>query len=604
MAVSKTAFQRLAAASSTCLEPAAALGAIVHAPPTLPAATAPPSVPITVKANICIKGYPASASSRALDGYFPPHTATVVARLVAAGARVVGVSNMDEFGMGSSTQASVHGACVNPWSPAYAADATARALAGGKLPAGARSDARRRRGWLVPGGSSGGAAVSVATGAARVAVGSDTGGSVRQPAALCGVVGLKPTYGRLSRHGLVPYASSLDTVGLLGRAVWDVAAAYSAAAGADARDETSIHDLTHAPQSPEELARALGLTRQVEGGGECKELRDGLPLLGLRVGVPAEYAPPEGGNSKAAGQRAVAAAWARAGELLTGAGATLVPVSLPTTELATRAYYVIAPAEAASNLARYDGVRYGYRAAQEAEGEAYGFTESAPSAAVALHALYTRTRSESFGREVQKRIMLGNFVLTAGARGDFYEAAVAVREAVRADFGGVFRPAEGEGLSLSLLAASNAAAHPSASAAAGVDILLTPVAPGPAWSADTDGARADPLREYLQDVMTIPASLAHLPALALPVGTAPMDAALLRAAEEDAAAAYGLDASALAAALAERSGKGGLGDCLPVGVQLIGRYGDEETVLRVGAVLEARAAFVGWLERAAHMGHA
>jgi aspartyl-tRNA(Asn)/glutamyl-tRNA(Gln) amidotransferase subunit A len=501
---------------------------------------------------------------------------------------------MDEFGMGSATAHSAHGPCYSPFSPAWRGRArpTPSSSSGGG--AAAESSAPSSPGWLVPGGSSGGAAVSVAVGSALAAVGSDTGGSVRQPAAFCGVVGFKPTYGRIPRWGLIPYASSLDTVGLIARTVEDAALLYACAAGADPRDDTSVR----APPPP--LEPLLAAVAAARGSGGRASFPHHRPLAGLRVGIPREYLVAE--------VDAQTAGWWEAGAaLLAEAGAEVVEVSLPSTASALPAYYVLAPAEAASNLARYDGVRYGYRAREDAAaggapggGEATGGGPPPPATGGtgALHDLYTRTRSEGFGAEVRRRLLTGTFVLSAGARGDYYDRAVRARECVRADFSRVFRPAPAdaqEAVARSPVARANAAGR-SGGGSHGVDVLLTPVAPTPPWRqprpeegttlrAD-DGAgagsgagigadeaaahrrRRDPLAEYVNDVMTIPASLAHLPAIAVPVGYMRCDGK----GEGD-------------------GGGGGPGIEVPVGLQLIGRLCDDATVLRVAAVLEAGAGF-------------
>jgi aspartyl-tRNA(Asn)/glutamyl-tRNA(Gln) amidotransferase subunit A len=483
-----------------------------------------------------------------------------VQRLVEAGGTVVGTTNMDEFGMGSATTFSAHGPTYNPFSIQWAAKKRKRN--------GAGTGSDPSRGWLVPGGSSGGAAVSVAVGACLGAVGSDTGGSVRLPAAFCGVVGFKPTYGRVPRWGLIPYASSLDTVGFLARSVQDVRLLYSLAAGHDPRDDTCIRA---------KRAELRAERRHAEAFGE-EAKKGSKPLAGLRVGIPVEYRVAEV-------DAATASWWQRGADLLREAGAEIVTVSLPNTAAALPAYYVLAPAEAASNLARYDGVRYGYRSSASppaADATNGGAGSASSSSAAALHAHYARTRSEGFGPEVQRRILTGNFVLSAGGRGEYYDAAVRARDRVRADFAAVFRAgplAAQEAVAASPVARANPAAYSRADDAAGVDILLTPVAPTAPWPVDGSPGKAtersgsgrsgnaaaaatDPLAVYVNDVMTIPASLAHLPAVSVPVGSSPLP---------------GADPS--------------LGAVLPVGLQLIGRHCDEETLLRVARVLEARAGF-------------
>jgi aspartyl-tRNA(Asn)/glutamyl-tRNA(Gln) amidotransferase subunit A len=371
-------------------------------------------IPVAVKDNLTTLDYPTTCGSRILEGYQAPYEATVVRRLRAAGALIAGKTNLDEFAMGSSTENSAWGPTLNPWDPAR-----------------------------VPGGSSGGSAAAVAAGLVPAALGSDTGGSVRQPAALCGVVGLKPTYGAVSRYGLVAFASSLDQVGTFGRTVEDAAALLQVIAGHDPLDSTSADRPT-----PDFLA---GLDDGVDG---------------LVVGVPAEYFPPELDD----GVRRSATA---AIERLASAGAEIRDVSLPNTGLAIPSYYVIAPAEASSNLARYDGVRYGRRA---------------ESGSVA--GMYAATRSRGFGIEVRRRITLGTFVLSAGYHERYYGRAQAVRALITRELRSVF--------------------------AGGVDVIFTPTTPGPAFRL---GERVDdPYRMYLADVFTVTANLAGLPGVSVPVG--------------------------------------------------------------------------------------
>ncbi|WP_345785215.1 Asp-tRNA(Asn)/Glu-tRNA(Gln) amidotransferase subunit GatA [Roseisolibacter sp. H3M3-2] len=369
-------------------------------------------VPVVVKDNIATLGLPTTCGSRILEGYVSPFEATAVARLRTAGAVVVGKSNMDEFGMGSSTEHSAYGPARNP------------------------HDVRR-----VPGGSSGGSAAAVAAGAVRVALGSETGGSVRQPAAFCGIVGVKPTYGRVSRYGLVAFASSLDQVGVFGRTVDDAAVALGAIAGRDP------HDATSADFDVPDYRAA-----------------DGQGLAGLRIGLPREYFP----KSLDAGMRARLDA---AVDAMRGAGAEIVEVSLPHTELAIPTYYIVAPAEASSNLARFDGVRYGTRAP-----------------AGDLRELYERTRSGGFGPEVTRRILLGTYVLSAGYYDAYYRKAQEVRGLIARDFAHAFEKA---------------------------DLLFTPTTPTPAFAL---GALSDPYEMYLSDIFTVTANLAGVPAMSVPVG--------------------------------------------------------------------------------------
>ncbi|HEX6418197.1 MAG TPA: Asp-tRNA(Asn)/Glu-tRNA(Gln) amidotransferase subunit GatA [Acidimicrobiales bacterium] len=372
-------------------------------------------VPVALKDNLCTAGVPTTCSSRILEGWRPPYDATVVERLVAAGAIPVGKTNLDEFAMGSSTEHSAFGPTRNP------------------------HDTSR-----VPGGSSGGSAAAVAAGFAPVALGSDTGGSIRQPAALCGVVGVKPTYGAVSRYGLVAFASSLDQIGPIARTVADAAALYEAIAGHDPCDSTSI---------PEPAARVA------EGLGEG--------VAGLRIGVVTELSQAEGIEPD------VSARLQAAADALTEAGAKVDEVSVPAAVYGLSAYYLIAPAEASSNLARYDGVRFGLRVDAPTTGE-----------------MYDRTRTEGFGAEVKRRIMLGTYALSAGYYDAFYGKAQRVRTLILRDFDAAYQD---------------------------FDVLLSPTAPSTAFPL---GAKtADPLTMYLNDVCTIPSNLAGHPAMSVPYGT-------------------------------------------------------------------------------------
>ncbi len=374
-------------------------------------------IPVAVKDNLVTAGFPTTCGSRILEGFRSPYEATAVRRLRKAGAVIVGKTNMDEFGMGSSTENSAFGPTRNPW--------------------------HRER---VPGGSSGGSAAAVAAGIVPVAVGSDTGGSVRQPASFCGVVGIKPTYGRVSRYGLVAFASSLDQVGALGRTVRDAATLLEVLSGHDPRDATSVDR----PVPP--------LTAACERG-----------VRGLVVGIPREYFP--------SGLDPVVRRLAeRALGALEGAGAELRDVSLPHTRYAIPAYYIIAPAEASSNLARYDGVRFGRRS-READ---------------TTERLYELSRSEGFGTEVKRRILLGTYALSAGYYDAYYGRAQEARAVIARDFERTFRD--------------------------GVDVLFTPTSPTPAFRL---GERIDdPYRMYLSDVFTVTANLAGVPALSVPIGLA------------------------------------------------------------------------------------
>jgi aspartyl-tRNA(Asn)/glutamyl-tRNA(Gln) amidotransferase subunit A len=371
-------------------------------------------LPIAVKDILTSPDFHTTCASRILAGFRAPYEATVLSRLRAAGLVVVGTTNMDEFAMGSSTENSSVRTTRNPW------------------------DLER-----VPGGSSGGSAAAVAARAVPAALGSDTGGSVRQPAALCGIVGLKPTYGRVSRYGLVAFASSLDQIGPLARTVPDVAALLGVIAGHDERDSTS------APEPVPDFGAAL----------------DGR-LDGVRIGLPRESFAAEGVDPETL--RAVEDAVAT----LERRGAKRVPVSLPHSGYGIAAYYLLCTAEASSNLSRYDGVKYGFRApARE------------------LDEMYRRTRSQGFGQEVKRRILLGTFVLSAGYYDAYYRKAQRVRTLVRQDFDRAFEAC---------------------------DLVALPTTPAPAWRI---GERADdPLQMYLADVFTVTVNLAGLPGLSVPCG--------------------------------------------------------------------------------------
>lgn len=370
-------------------------------------------VPIAVKDNIATLDLPTTCGSRILRGYVSPFEATAVKRLREAGAIVLGKTNMDEFGMGSSTEYSAYGPTRNP------------------------HDRSR-----VPGGSSGGSAAAVAAGIVNVALGSETGGSVRQPAAFCGVVGVKPTYGRVSRFGLVAFASSLDHIGVFGATVADAAAVLETIAGVDPFDATSAD-------------RSVGSL-------VAEPPQD---LRGTVIGRPREYFP----DSLDAGVRAHCD---RALERCRALGAEIRDVSLPHSELAIPVYYIVAPAEASSNLARFDGVRYGHRV----DGDG-------------LLGMYEATRSSGFGAEVTRRILLGTYVLSHGYYDAYYRTAMTVRARIARDFEQVF--------------------------ASGVHVLFTPTTPGPAFPI---GAKSDPYEMYLSDVFTVTANLAGVPAMSLPIG--------------------------------------------------------------------------------------
>jgi len=372
-------------------------------------------VPVALKANMCLAGVETNCGSRILTGYRPPYTATFVQRLLDAGAIVVGMTNMDEFAMGSSSENSAFGPTRNPWDPAR-----------------------------TPGGSSSGSAVAVASGMVPIALGSDTGGSVRQPAALCGIYGFKPTYGRISRFGLVAFGSSLDQVSPFARSVRDVELVLSVLSGADENDSTCFPEPPVSPEAPDDPAS----------------------LAGLRVGVPEEYFPAV---LSAGVRERCEAALAR----LEALGAELVPVKLPHTEYAIPTYYVVATAEASSNLARYDGVRYGPRV--DGDGS--------------LQGMFAATREAGFGPEVKRRILLGTYVLSAGYYDAWYGRALKVRALLARDFEEAF---------------------------AKVDVIVGPTSPTAAFKL---GEKVDdPVAMYLCDILTTPVSLAGIPGLSVPIG--------------------------------------------------------------------------------------
>ncbi len=373
-------------------------------------------VPLAVKDVFCVEGVESTAGSRILEGYRPPYTATAVERLAQAGAPMLGKTNMDEFAMGSSNENSAYGAVRNPWDPER-----------------------------VPGGSSGGSAAAVAAGSAPWAIGTDTGGSVRQPAALCGLVGLKPTYGSVSRYGMIAFASSLDQAGPITRDVTDAALLYRHMIGRDACDSTSL-------DHPEQIA-----------------VPEAERLDGLRFGVPPELATESEGIEPGV-LEVLEAAIGRIEDL----GGEVEEISLAHAEHGLAAYYVLAPAEASANLARYDGVRYGLRAGGVDEG---------------LIEMYERTRSEGFGDEVKRRVMLGTYALSAGYYDAYYGRAQRVRTKIAEDFAQAFER---------------------------VDLVLSPTSPTVAFKL---GERTgSPLAMYMSDYCTVPMSLAGLPAISLPGG--------------------------------------------------------------------------------------
>jgi aspartyl-tRNA(Asn)/glutamyl-tRNA(Gln) amidotransferase subunit A len=409
-------------------------------------------IPIAVKDLFCTEGVLTTAGSHILDGFVPTYESTVSAKLRTAGAVMLGKTNLDEFAMGSSNVTSFYGPVRSPWGPKDGKD-------------------------LVPGGSSGGSAAAVAGRLSLAATGTDTGGSIRQPASFCGIVGMKPTYGRCSRWGIVAFASSLDQAGPMARTVRDAAIMLGAMAGHDPKDSTS------APVAVPDFEAALT--------GDIR---------GLRVGIPKEYR-----IDGMAGE--IDALWRQGVDWLEAAGAETIEVSLPHTRYALATYYIVAPAEASSNLARYDGVRYGLRVPGDT-----------------LDEMYENTRGEGFGAEVRRRILIGTYVLSAGYYDAYYLKAQKVRTLIARDFREAFET---------------------------VDVILTPTAPSDAFA--IGDKMDDPITMYLNDVFTVPTSLAGLPGISVPAGL---------------------------------SARG-----LPLGLQLIGRPFDEETVLRTAGVLEQAAGF-------------
>ena len=371
-------------------------------------------VPVAVKDVLCTKGVPTTCSSKILAGFVPPYDADVVERLLAADAVILGKTNMDEFAMGSSTENSAYFTTRNPW------------------------DVSR-----IPGGSSGGSAAAVAGRLAPLSLGTDTGGSIRQPASLCGIVGLKPTYGRCSRYGLIAFASSLDQVGPFARDLTDTALAMEVIAGHDRRDSTSVN------QSVPNYSATLN-----------------TPVTGLRIGVPKEFF---GDGLDAEVRAAVDAALAE----YKAQGATLVDVSLPHSPYALAAYYIVAPAEASSNLARFDGMHYGHRTKEPGD----------------LIATYAKTRGEGFGPEVRRRIMIGTYVLSSGYKDAYYLKALKVRRLVKKDYDDAFETC---------------------------DVIMGPTSPVAAFKA---GEKSDdPLAMYLNDIYTVSGNLAGIPGVSIPCG--------------------------------------------------------------------------------------
>ncbi len=433
----ETTSKALTEACLTAIEGAGALNAFVHHTPEIAMAQAESAdarlkaggapamcgLPIGIKDLFCTKGVPSQAGSRILQGFLPQYESTVSQNLFDAGAVMLGKLNMDEFAMGSSNETSVYGNAVNPWRRGN--DDTA----------------------LTPGGSSGGSAAAVAADLCLAATGTDTGGSIRQPAAFTGTVGIKPTYGRCSRWGIVAFASSLDQAGPMTKTVRDAAIMLEAMCGHDPKDSTSA-DLP----VPDFEAALTG------------------DIRGKKIGIPREYRmdgmPEEIENL-----------WSDGIAMMKDAGAEIVDISLPHTKYALPAYYVIAPAEASSNLARYDGVRYGHRAGLD-QGD--GITE-----------MYEKTRAEGFGPEVQRRVMIGTYVLSAGFYDAYYNRARKVRTLIKRDFEQVF--------------------------ADGIDCILTPATPSAAFGLG-EMTDADPVAMYLNDVFTVTVNLAGLPGIAVPTG--------------------------------------------------------------------------------------
>ncbi|OPJ56298.1 Asp-tRNA(Asn)/Glu-tRNA(Gln) amidotransferase subunit GatA [Alkalithermobacter paradoxus] len=405
-------------------------------------------IPMGIKDNICTEGINTTCASKILQNFVPPYNATVIDRLYESGAVPIGKTNMDEFAMGSSTETSAFKKTKNPW------------------------DLNK-----VPGGSSGGSAAAVASGQVFYALGSDTGGSVRQPAALTGIVGLKPTYGRISRYGLIAFGSSLDQIGIFTRNVYDCALVLKEIAGKDEIDGTS---------SPEEVP---DYTKFLDGN-----------VNGLKIGVPKEYF--EQGIDEDV-KKAVLDGIQKLKEL----GAQVKEISLPHTKYAVATYYVIAPSEASSNLARFDGIRYGYRA------------EKFDS----LDELYIKTRSEGFGEEVKRRIVIGTYALSAGYYDAYYKKALQVRTLIKQDFEKAFED---------------------------VDVIIAPTVPNVAFNIGEKNE--DPLSMYMEDVCTIPANMAGVPAISIPCG---------------------------------------LKNGLPIGMQIIGKHFDEGTVLKVAHAYENSVDF-------------
>lgn len=410
-------------------------------------------VPVGVKDLFCTKDVLTTAASHILDGFKPPYESTVTQNIWDAGGVMLGKLNLDEFAMGSANITSYYGPVKSPW----------------------KKDGQT----LVPGGSSGGSAAAVAADLCPIALGTDTGGSIRQPASFCGIVGIKPTYGRCSRWGIVAFASSLDQAGPITRNVRDSAIMLSVMCGHDAKDSTSVN------MPVPDFEKLLS-----------------ADIKGKKIGIPKEYRP-DGLNPE------IAAVWDKAAKLLKGAGAEIIDISLPHTKYALPTYYIIAPAECSSNLARYDGVRFGLRVMPEGGG---------------LNDMYEATRAAGFGAEVKRRIMIGTYVLSAGYYDAYYKKAQRVRWLIAEDFRKAFER---------------------------VDAILTPTAPSAAFALGEK--QDDPVTMYLNDVFTVPTSMAGLPGISIPGGVSK--------------------------------------DGLPLGLQIIGKAFDEQTVLNVAYALEQVIGF-------------
>lgn len=409
-------------------------------------------MPIGIKDIFCTKGVRSTSCSKIIDNFVPQYESTVTQNLLDAGTVCLGKLNMDEFAMGGSNETSVFGPVVNPWSKEKA---------------------------LVAGGSSGGSAAAVAANMCVAATGTDTGGSIRQPAAFCGITGIKPTYGRCSRYGIMAFASSLDQAGPITKDVTDAAMMLNAMAGYDEKDSTS------SKRSVPDFTKVLG-----------------QDIKGLKIGLPKEYRP-EGLNEE------IAQAWDKAAEILRARGAEPIEISLPHTKYALPVYYIVAPAEASSNLARYDGVRFGERLTGEK-----------------LDDLYNNTRTAYFGNEVKRRILIGTYVLSAGYYDAYYLKAQKVRRLIKEDFQRAFEKC---------------------------DLILSPTSPVSAFEIGDKTMRENPINMYLNDVFTVSVNLAGLPGMSLPIGI---------------------------------NQKG-----LPLGMQLIGRSFDEETIFKAAYLLEKDAGF-------------